>query len=262
MIVVKAGGKVIKNALDNLINSIINYNDKLILIHGGGDQVTEYSKRFGIEPKFVVSPEGIRSRYTTYEELQVYVMTMSLINKNIVSKLNSKGKTAIGISGVDGPTLIAERKKKIVIIDERGRKRIIDGGYTGKIKEVRKDLIYSFTERFNVVVMSPIALDIDEGVPLNVDGDQTAFSIATAIKAETLILLTDVDGVIVNNQVVKKLNVNEAKELSKQIGPGMNRKVLMAAEAIEKGVKRVIISSGYKEDPITNALKLNGTVIE
>ncbi|MEM0174363.1 MAG: [LysW]-aminoadipate/[LysW]-glutamate kinase, partial [Sulfolobaceae archaeon] len=146
--------------------------------------------------------------------------------------------------------------------DERGRKRIIDGGYTGKIKEVRKDLIEGFIEKFNVIVMSPIALDLDEGVPLNVDGDQTAFSVATSIKAETLILLTDVDGVLVNGEVVKKLSVNEARELSAKIGPGMNRKLLMAAEAVEKGVKRVIISSGYKKDPIMNALQLNGTVIE
>jgi acetylglutamate/LysW-gamma-L-alpha-aminoadipate kinase len=262
MIVVKVGGRVLKNSIDNLIQGILNYPGKLVLVHGGGDQVTELTKKMGIEPKFVTSPEGIRSRYTSYEELEVYVMTMSLINKMLVSKLNSKGKDCIGVSGVDGPILIAERKKKIVIIDERGRKRIIEGGYTGKIKEVRKDLIQSLLEKFNVIVMSPIALSLDEGVPLNIDGDQTAFSIASSLKVETLILLTDVEGVIIDNKIVPRLSSQEAKELSKKIGPGMNRKLLMASEAISQGVRRVIISSGLKNDPIRNALELNGTVVE
>ncbi|MEM3949359.1 MAG: acetylaminoadipate kinase, partial [Saccharolobus sp.] len=102
MIVVKIGGRVVKNSLDKVILDIVNINDKVILVHGGGDIVTDYTKRLGIEPVFVTSPEGIRSRYTTKEELEVYIMAMSLINKTITSKLCSLGKNAIGITGVDG----------------------------------------------------------------------------------------------------------------------------------------------------------------
>ncbi|MEM4077128.1 MAG: acetylaminoadipate kinase, partial [Metallosphaera sp.] len=85
MIVVKIGGRVVKNALDNIIDSVASYDGKLILVHGGGDIVNDYTKRMGIEPTFVTSPEGIRSRYTSKEELDIYVMVMSLINKRIVT---------------------------------------------------------------------------------------------------------------------------------------------------------------------------------
>lgn len=92
MIVVKAGGRVIKNNLDKIIESLSNTKEQVIFVHGGGDQVTETSKRLGIEPVFVTSPEGIRSRYTTKEELDVFIMVMSLISRQIISKLADKKK--------------------------------------------------------------------------------------------------------------------------------------------------------------------------
>ena len=265
MIVVKAGGRVIKNNFDGLIESIINFikssQSKLILVHGGGDQVTELSKKLGIEPKFVVSPEGIRSRYTTKEELEVFIMMMSLISRQIVSRISSF-TPAIALTGADGKSVIAERKKKIVIIDERGRKRIIEGGYTGKIKEINSELITSLLNLFNVVVFSPLAYDPQENTLLNVDGDQIAFSIASSLKVESLVILTDVDGVILDGKVIPQLSVNEAKDLALKIGPGMNRKLLMSAEAIENGVKKVIIANGLIKDAINNAISGNGTVIK
>jgi len=262
MIVVKAGGRVIKNALQNLIDSIISYNGKLIFVHGGGDIVTEYSKRMGIEPRFVTSPEGIRSRYTTREELDVYVMAMALINKNIVTALNTRGKLALGISGADAAIVKANRKKRIMIIDERGKKRIIDGGYTGKIYEVNANLLNSISNVFDYIILSPIAIDISEGTMLNVDGDQMAFSVASAIKADTLVILTDVKGVLQNGAIVKKISKDEAEEFAKKVGAGMNRKILMSLEAVKNGVKKVIISSGLEKDAINKALNGGGTVIE
>ncbi|AHC51111.1 acetylaminoadipate kinase [Sulfolobus acidocaldarius SUSAZ] len=261
MIVVKTGGRVLKQNLDRVVQSIIKTNDKIIYVHGGGDQVTELSSKLGIEPKFVTSPEGIRSRYTTKEELEVFIMVMSSISRNILSKVSSY-RNSIALTGADGKLVLAERKKKIIIIDERGRKRIVDGGYTGKIKNINKELLVTFSNLFEVIILSPLAYDPDESTLLNVDGDQMAFALATALRSDNLILLTDVEGVMVDNKVVNKLTVEEAKELSKKIGPGMNRKILMAAEAIENGVKKVIISSGLVEDPIKNALEGKGTVIE
>lgn len=262
VLVIKIGGRVIKNNLGKLIKSVASYQGKLILVHGGGDQVTEYSKKMGIEPKFITSPEGIKSRYTSREELDVYIMVMSLINKLITSMLISLGKNVIGISGVDGPILIANRKKKVVIVDERGRKRIIDGGYTGKITDVNSSMINNLLSFADILVISPLAIDISEGVPLNVDGDQAAKAIAISSKAEGLIFFTDVEGVLLNNNVIRHLSPNEAVELASKIGPGMNRKLIMASEVISAGVKKVVISSGLVEDPINNALNGGGTTIE
>ncbi|EZQ04754.1 acetylaminoadipate kinase [Candidatus Acidianus copahuensis] len=262
MIVIKSGGRVIKNSFDKLINSLSNYNESAVFVHGGGDIVTDYSKRMGIEPTFVVSPEGIRSRYTTREELDIYVMAMNLINKNIVSSISSKGRNVVGITGADGPSIYAERKKRIMIIDERGKKRIIEGGYTGKIIKVNNEFLLGLISLVNYVVMAPIAIDVNEGVLLNVDGDQMALAVAKTLRADALVILTDVEGVLVDGKVINKLSVNEAKDLAKKIGPGMNRKILMAASAVEEGVKRVIISSGLKDNSVLEALSGKGTVIE
>lgn len=262
VIVIKIGGRVIKNNLDRLIRSVASHQGKLILVHGGGDQVTEYSKKMGIEPRFITSPEGIKSRYTSREELDVYIMVMGLINKMITSILISLGRTAIGLSGVDGAMLTAVRKKKVIIVDERGRKRIIDGGYTGKITNVNSNMINTLLNFIDIIVISPLAIDPSEGIPLNVDGDQVAKAIAIDSKAEALIFFTDVDGVLVNNNVMHHISSNEAVNLASKIGPGMNRKLIMASEAINSGVSKVIIASGLVEDPIKNALAGGGTIIE
>jgi malate dehydrogenase (oxaloacetate-decarboxylating) len=158
---------------------------KVIVVHGGGDEVTEMCKKLGIEPKFVISPEGIRSRYTDRDELEVYVMVMAgKINKLIVTKLNMLGVKAVGISGADGPTLIAERKKRIVIVDERGRKRVIGGGCTGRITYVEVRLLQILLDSGYIVVVAPIAINLSEGTMLNVDGDQVAYAIAITTLTE------------------------------------------------------------------------------
>ncbi len=260
MIVVKAGGRVIKGNFDGLVESLKSVNEKVVFVHGGGDQVTETSKKLGIEPKFVVSPEGIRSRYTTKEELEVFIMVMSAISRHFVEKL-STSKKSIAITGADGMSVLAERKKRIMIIDERGKKRIIEGGYTGKITKVDSEFFKTLLSIFDVVVVAPLAYDPSEQSLLNVDGDQMAFALAKELKPESLVLLTDVDGVLLDGKVVDRLSQEQAKELSFKIGPGMNRKLLMAAEAVSSGVKKVVIANGLVRDPIANALAGKGTVI-
>jgi acetylglutamate/LysW-gamma-L-alpha-aminoadipate kinase len=262
MIVVKVGGRVMAKALENIVESIaINKHEGILLVHGGGDQVTEFSKKMGIEPKFVTSPEGIRSRFTDWDELQVYVMVMGLINKQIVSSLLKKGVNALGMSGIDLGIVKANRKKRIIIIDEKGKKRVIDGGYTGKISRVESQIIFKLISLGYALIFSSIAIDEEEFVPLNVDGDSMALAIASAIKANYLIFLTDVDGVILNGGVVKRIKLNEVEDIYKKIGPGMNRKIIMASNAISNGVGRVIIGSGLVKDPIGKALSGEGTEI-
>lgn len=263
VIVVKVGGRVLSNSIDSVVKDLaeLSREKRIVLIHGGGDIVSEVSKRLGIEPRFVMSPEGIRSRYTDERELEVYVMVMAgKINKLIVSKFRALGCRAVGITGADGPTLLAERKKRIVIVDERGRRRVIDGGYTGRVISVETELINILLDRNYIVVVAPIAID-NEGVLLNVDGDQAAYTIASALKAEELVVLTDVDGVIIDNNIVKEIRTSEIDKIVEKIGPGMNRKVIMAEKALEEGVGKIIIAQGNIDAPVTNALKGRGTSI-
>lgn len=252
-IVVKVGGRALEQNLEEILESVVKRfkkNMMTVFVHGGGDIVTRYEKLLGIEPKFVVSPQGVRSRYTDEKELEVYVMVMAgKINKEIVARFNRFGVKAIGLTGADGSLMKADRKKKIVVVDENNRKRVVDGGYTGMIKEVDVKMLSSLLDQGYLPVIAPIAIG-EEGELLNVDADQAAVKIAEKIKAEKLLILTDVEGVFIDGELVKKLRSTEVEELQSKIGYGMNRKVMMCARTVSGGVKEVVISSGLIPDPL------------
>ncbi len=264
MIVIKIGGSVVDGLHESTVPDLkdVISHDKVILVHGGGKEVTSIAEKLGKEQKFVVSPGGIRSRYTDRETAQIYTMVMSgKINKEIVMMLQKQGINAVGLSGVDGAIIKAERKKKLIIVDERGRKVAIDGGYTGKINDVNASLLNTITAGGYVPIVSPIALS-EEFDLLNVDGDRAAAYVAGSVKADRVIFLTNVDGLMMDNKLVAHLTVSEAKEMLPKIGFGMEKKVLACTEAVSMGVKEAIIASGQVANPISSALKHdNCTVI-
>ncbi len=265
IIVIKTGGRVIEKGVpQNLVEDIaqINSAHRMVFVHGGGVEVTEIAKKMGKPQKFVVSPKGFRSRYTDRETVDIYTMVMvGKLNSDIVVKLESQGIASIGLSGLDGRLLQASRKKRLIIIDDRGRRRVIDGGYTGQITGVNSTLLQLLLNKQYVPVIAPVALS-EEFEPLNVDGDRSAAHIAGALKADRLVLLTDVDGLFIDGALVSELTTFEAKALLPKIGSGMITKVYAALEAIEKGVEEVIISSGFNNKPISSAVyHEQGTVI-
>ena len=223
---------------------------------------SEVAAKLGKEQQFIVSPEGFRSRYTDKDTIEIYSMVMAgKINKQIVLALQSQGIAAVGLSGLDGLLLKAERKKRLITVDERGRKKVVDGGYTGKINEVNVDLLRFLLEKDYVPVVTPIAVS-EEFEPLNVDGDRTAAVVAGALKADRLILLTDVQGLVLKGKPVQKINAAEVKEALSSVGQGMSTKVHAALEALNQGVSEVLITSGIRKLPISSALKHEcGTVI-
>lgn len=183
------------------------------------------------------------------------------LNKQIVLALQSQGIPSVGLSGLDGALLKAERKKKLIAIDEKGRKKVIDGGYTGKINTVEAGLLLSLLENGYVPVVTPVAVS-EEYEPLNVDGDRTAAFVAGALKADRLILLTDVQGLTLKGTPIQKISAIEVKEVLSSIGLGMSTKVHAALEALNQGVHEVLITSGLGEKPISTALKHEaGTVV-
>ena len=265
LIVLKIGGDIYKEGLsESLIDDVKEafLHGGVIIVHGGGDEVTEIAERLGKKQVFVTSPSGIRSRYTDKETVEIYTMVMAgRINKLIVQQLISHGLPAVGLSGVDGSILRASRKKRLLIIDERGRKRIIEGGYTGKIDEVNTEVLRILIENGYLPVIAPIALG-KENELLNVDSDRVAASIAGALKAERLIFLTDVKGVMIDGKYVESIPLREAERLISTIGSGMDKKLLASTEALKSGVKKVVITSGFIESPIKKAInQTSGTVI-
>ena len=264
VIVVKVGGEVLENNLEGVmadIAKVVRGGRKIIIVHGGGKTVSRYSLSMGIKPVFVSHPNGGKSRYTTEDELKVYVMSMAgLINKEIVASLFKRGVKAVGLSGADASLLTGRRRKRILIIDERGRKRVIPGGFTGKIIKVNTELLDILLKAGIVPVISPIAIDKD-GTLLNVDADQASSSVASFMNAEVLILLTDVEGVFIDDALAKELRGDELPNLIEKIGLGMNRKLVEAHKACKGGVGQVIISPGLGERPLSKALHGLGTRI-
>lgn len=256
MIVIKFGGSVLYDLHPSIIEDIrqISLNEKIVLVHGGGNEVTNIATKLGKEQKFIVSPSGIRSRYTDKETAEIYTMVMSgKINKIIVRMLVQAGISAVGISGIDDNILRAIRKTKLTVLNEKGRKMIIEGGYTGKIQSVETSLLNTLTEGGYLPVVSPIALSENYEF-LNVDGDRAAAYIAGNLKAQKVIFLTNVNGLHLDEKLVKNLSASQAKEYLPKIGFGMEKKILASTEALMLGAKEVIISSGKVSNPVTSAI--------
>lgn len=256
MITIKIGGSIVDGLHPSTISDIkkVSQQEKIILVHGGGKEVTKISEALGKEQKFIVSPGGIKSRYTDKETVEIFAMVMSgKINKLIVSMLQKNGINAVGLSGIDGQLIQAERKKKLVIINEKGRKMAIDGGYTGKIKDVNANLIKSILDQGYLPVISPIAIS-EEFDMLNVDGDRAAAYVAGKMKSDKILFLTNVDGLLMNDKLVRNLSLAEAKEIMPKVGFGMEKKILAATESLEMGVKQALIANGQRENPISAAI--------
>jgi acetylglutamate/LysW-gamma-L-alpha-aminoadipate kinase len=264
MIVIKIGGSVVDGLHPSTLADIgaIAEKEKLVFVHGGGKEVTATATKLGKEQRFIVSPGGVRSRYTDKETSEIYTMVMSgKINKAIVGMLLRQGIKAVGIAGIDGGILKAERKKKLVIVNEKGRKMVIDGGYTGKINAVDPALVNKLVESGYVPVISPIALSEDYDF-LNVDGDRAAAYVAGGVKADRVMFITNVNGLMLNEKLVTAMTLEQAKDALPKIGFGMEKKVLACTEAIEMGVKEAIIASGQVDNPISAAMAhSNCTVI-
>jgi len=264
-LVVKVGGSLLNDGvpatiLDDL--AVQARSLQLILVHGGGDLVTEVAHRLGKEQRFIVSPSGIRSRYTDKETSEIYTMVMSgMISKRLVASLASRGTRAVSLSGLDGSLLVAKRKKKLIAVDERGRKVLVDGGYTGKVEQVNSGLIEMLLLGGYLPLISPVAMS-EEGEALNVDGDRAAAGAAIATKADAIVFLTNVSGLLKDGKLVERASVADARAMLPSIGFGMQKKVMASLECIEGGVSEAIICSGLVEKPIARGLDhSNCTVI-
>jgi [amino group carrier protein]-L-2-aminoadipate 6-kinase len=237
-------------------------NNQTVIVHGGGDTVTRVAEQLNIPQQFVISPEGFKGRLTDDRTIDVYTMVMGgKVNKKIVRDLQKTGIPAVGLSGLDGGMLQATRKTRIIAKDSNGRRRIVEGGFTGQITQVGEQLIETVLSGKYLPVIAPIALGA-EFEPLNVDGDRAASHIATAIGADLLVLLTDVDHILIDGKPIEKWSIAEAKRNLMRLGSGMNTKVQAAIEAVSQGVGKAIIGPSAVESPYSKAIAGEiGTVI-
>jgi acetylglutamate kinase len=205
-----------------------------IIVHGGGNEIGDTLKKLDITTKF---HKGLR--ITDEKTMEVVVMVLAgKVNKEIVLNINRFGGKAVGLSGVDANIIKA---KKLLLED-------VDLGLVGDVEETNPEILINLSKSGYIPVVSPIGFD-DNGSRYNINADTVASSIAQAIKAEKLIYISDVDGVLDNDG--KLISEIKIKDIDKMIDivltGGMIPKVLSAKEAIENGVKKVHIINGKKQ---------------
>ena len=207
---------------------------KPIIVHGGGKEISRWVNKVGMEPRFV---NGLR--VTDEETMEVAEMVLNKVNKNLVRMVEELGVRAIGISGKDGGLLRVEKKYS------EGE----DIGFVGNIREVDATILNDLLEKDFLPIICPIGMD-DNYQTYNINADDAAYAIATAMNAEKLAFLSDIDGVYKDyedkDSLVSRLTVNEAKELLETGGiqGGMLPKLQNCIHAIENGVSRVHILYG------------------
>ena len=237
IIVVKYGGNAmindeLKDAVmgDIVLLSLIGI--KVVLVHGGGPEITEMLSKVGKKTKFV---GGLR--VTDKETVDIAQMVLAgKINKNLVNLLQNKGGKAIGLCGIDGHMIKAEQ------LDERL-------GYVGEITDVDVTPIVDVLEKGYIPVISTIGYDND-GNTYNINADTAAARIAGSLGAESLISMTDIAGILSDKDdpstLISKIYVSEAPQLMREgiISGGMIPKVNCCIEAIRRGVGKVFIIDG------------------
>lgn len=262
MIVVKIGGGV-GTGFDNLVRDMEGRKD-VILVHGGSDFLNKLSEDLGIPPRFVTSPSGHTSRVTDEATLDLIRMAYAgSVNKRLVERLRKEGVNALGLSGIDGGLLRGRRKGSIRIV-ENGKVRILHGDHTGAVEEVNSDLLRLLLDNGFLPVIT-IPIEATDGGSLNADADRAAAAVASAIGADTLLLLTNKPGLLKDVQddgslvrSVSKAGIDQAMDIAEG---RMKKKVLAAKEALDGGVRRVVIGNANSEGPIEKALAGEGTVI-
>ena len=205
---------------------------KVVLVHGGGPEISETMKRLGKQAQFV---NGLR--VTDKETVDIVQMVLAgKVNKTLVNLLQMKGGHAVGLSGIDGGIIEATMKDEAL-------------GYVGRITRVRTQPIMDLLEKNYIPVISTVASD-RQGNIYNINGDTAAAYIAGALNAERLIMMTDIAGLLRDKDdpdtLIPALTVKEAKKLFDEgvISGGMIPKVDCCVEAIGKGVKHVVIMDG------------------
>jgi len=252
-IVIKCGGKVLldQSLLDNLIESVVILK-KLgltpILVHGGGLGIKKKLDEQNIKSKFIM---GLR--VTDKKMINIVESTMTEFNKEIVDALEKKSCKAKSITIKNNNIIYVEQENKEL-------------GFVGKPKRVDAKLLKEIIKEDFIPVIVPMGLD-EKGVAYNINADTAAGAIARSIKSRRLMLLTDIDGVLDNNdKLISEINTTEAKELinTETIHGGMIPKVKTCIDAINNGVRAVVILDGRKPYSILFELfsdKGSGTLI-
>jgi acetylglutamate kinase len=259
--VLKISGKVTEHpgSLASLAEEIALLQQvgiRVTIVHGGGAQATELSQRLGLETKLVNG-----RRITDDETLEVVKMVFAgKISVEILSALRLHGVHAVGVSGIDGNVVLAQRRgKKRLLNPETGKRELVDFGNVGDVVDVDPRLLKTLLDAGYLPVVSPLAAD-EEGQVYNVNADTIASALAVELSAEKLILLSDVPGVLARpddpESLISRLTAAEARKLAKSpsVTGGMVAKLEEVSQVAERGVRAVHLVNGNQRNALLSEI--------
>ena len=261
-LVIKLSGKVLeqerfRRSLCRQITSLVRVPHQVLLIHGGGKQLSSLCRRLGIP---VVQHEG--RRVTDEPTLNAAKMVFSAANRDLVASLNSCGARALGFSGYDGGLVRCRRRGPIPVrttgSNGLSEKRLVDFGLVGEIESVDPRLIEDLWAANLLPVVSCLCAT-DAGQILNINADTLAARLATAVEADRLISVTDVEGLYLDDsrETVPRLTADEVRLhlRSGAISDGMVPKIQTALEALEQQIPRFQIVGGLAPDGLIRGIE-------
>jgi acetylglutamate kinase len=263
----KYGGNAMTNQYlkSKVLKNICSLKDKgyrIVIVHGGGPFIKQTLQEVNIESEFI---DGLR--ITTYEAMEYVEMTLKgKVNGSLVSTINEMGYKAVGMSGKDGQTVLAKKHMHKYMI--KGKVELVDLGQVGDVARVDPGLINLLLKNDYIPVLTCLASD-ENGQTYNINGDLFAGHIAGALSVDQYIILTDVDGLLLDkdkpDSIIHELKVAEINQLKeiKCIQGGMIPKIDSCEIALEKGAKLARIINGTVPELITNLFenKEAGTAI-
>jgi [amino group carrier protein]-L-2-aminoadipate 6-kinase len=260
-IVVKVGGAA-GNDVEPVIADLATRSD-YVVVHGGSDRVDRLGAALGTPSEYLTSPSGVVSRHNDPAHLAIAVLALAGgVQTDLVAAFARRGIRAVGLSGVDGGLIVARRKEGVRAI-VNGRVLRITDDWSGAIERVNADLLLGIARLGFVPVVGPPAVTA-QGEIVNVDADRIAGELAVAVRAEALVLLTNVAGLLRDRNdpasIVPSVPRGSIDAILPLAEGRMRKKVLAARAAIDGGVGRAIISSSRVERPVSRALAGEGTV--
>lgn len=267
MFVIKIGGgaAIGETAFEQFAADLAELALPVVLVHGGNAEFSALSTKLGMPPRMITNDKGRVSRYTDRDTIDAMLMAYAgKVNKTLVAKLQQAGVNAVGLSAIDGK-IATGRRKPVMRGTEDGKPKVLRDDHAGTIEHIDITLINLLLTGGFLPVLTPPALALEEGRPINVDGDKLALELAIALGAEGLLFFSDTPGLLLDRDdetsLIREIDAADPERALTVAKGRMVVKVEAALGAIERGVGRVVFSDARAEHPVKRALAGEGTVI-
>jgi acetylglutamate/LysW-gamma-L-alpha-aminoadipate kinase len=262
--IVKIGGALGNDPrplLDDLAERVAR-GERWAVVHGASGIMDTLAKSCGMEPSYVTSPSGYRSRYMREAERNLFVAAALSVSATLACEMSLRDTPAAVIRPDTARSVTGTRKEALRSVED-GRVRILHGNFSGTTGAVNPDALERAWDAGCVPLLPPLAVDVHGAGLLNVDGDRLAAATAASVGADVLVILSNVPGLLADparpESLVERASLQDWPGLEQMAKGNMKRKLLACREALEQGIERVCLADSRVDRPLSQALEGSGT---